>query len=363
MILLKMKKKKLIFILNIINLIFDKKSIDKKSENLFLIKKKNKIYLSITDNIILIKKKIKTKINSKKKISINFPIKNFIKIIKSLPECIINIIYKKKKIFIKKKNINYNFKIKNEKNNYINKYKKNKKFKIKKKLLFELIDSAYFIISKNTNKSNSLLSIKKKYIEITSMDNYRLILDKIIIEDNIKYKKNIIIPNKTLKILYKILKIEKNEKILIIFNKFQIKFKFKNLEIISKIIDNNYPILNKKIKKEYKNNFIINKKELQSSLKRSNIITEKENFSKWKIYKNILKIITNWNSNKGEEIININYSGKNINIGVNNNHMLELISNIKSENLNFNFSKKNKNIIILNPEKKNFKYITTTIKI
>lgn len=50
-------------------------------------------------------------------------------------------------------------------------------------------------------------------------------------------------------------------------------------------------------------------------------------------------------------------------IYINNDHILELINNIKTKDLNFNFSKKNKNIIILTPGYKNLKYITTQVKI
>lgn len=361
MVLLKIKKKKLLNILYIINLIVEKKLIDKKSENILLIKNKKYIYFIGTDNIIKIKIKIKIKNFSKKKLLISFPIKNFTKIIKSLTDCIIKIIYKKKKIIIKKKNINYKFKT--IKINYYNetKCKKNKKIVIKNNSLFNLIDSANFIINKNINKK-TLLSIKENFIEIMSTDNYRLIYDKTTIENKSDKNINIILSNKTLNTLYKIIKLKNKKNIYIKYNKFEIIFKLKNLKIISKIIDDNYPTINNNF--FYENNFIVNKNELKLSLKRSIIINEKENnFSKWIIENNILKILTKWNSNKGKEMLKINYQGKKVSIGINNNHIFELISNIKAKNLNFNFSNKNKNIIILNPEKKDFKYITTSIKI
>lgn len=367
--LIKIKKEKIIKIINKIRLITEKKVNNENLNNFLIITKKNKIFFFINNLNIQIKIKIKTKKIIKKNICIKINLKKIFEIIKNFKENKIIFFLKKNKIILKQENIKYKIEIIKINNyNLLNFKKKNlSKIEIKKNEINNIIKTIFFLINKNLN-FNTLLKIKNNYIKIISTDNQRIIYDKIYIKKKIDIKKNIILNNKNLLIIYKILKnIKKNKNIKISINKIQIKFKIEKLEIISNIIMNKFPILKEKIKKIYNNNFIVNRENLLSSIKRSITITEKKNnFSKWIIKENLLIINTKSNSLNeiGKETIKINnYNKNNLIIYINNNHILDLINNINSEELIFNLSIKNKNIIILIPEKKNFKYITKQIKI
>lgn len=366
--LIKIKKEKIIKIINIINLIIEKKINNKNLNNFIIITKKNFIFFLINNIYTQIKIKIKTKKIIKKNISIKIDLKKIFKILKSFKKYKIKIFLKKNKIIFKQKNIKYEIKtIKINNYNLINFKKKNiLKIEIEKNEINNIIKTIFFIINKNSNL-NTLFKIKKNYIKVISTDNYRIIYDKIYIKKEINITKNIILNNKILLIIYKILKNTKNNKnIKISINKLQIKIKFKNLEIISNIILKKFPILKWSIKKKYNNNFTVNKENLLSSIKRCIIITDKKNnFSKWIIKENLLTINTKSNSQEiGKELIKINYNNKNnLTMYIDNNHILDLLNNINSKELIFNFSLKNKNIIILIPNKENFKYVITQINI
>lgn len=363
--LIKIKKEKIIKIINKINLIIEKKTNNKNLNNLIIITKKNKIFFLINNSNIQVKIKIKIKKIIKKNISLEVDLKKFFKIVKNFKEYKIKIFFKKNKIIFKQKDIKYKiktFKINNY--NLINFKNKNScKIKINKNEINDIIKTVFFVINKNLNL-NTLLKINNNYIEITSTDNYRVICDRIYIKEKTNIIKNIILNNKILLMIYKILKNnKKNTYIKVNINKLQIKIKIEKLEIISNIIIKKFPILKEKIKKKYNNSFIINREILLSSIKRCIILTEKKNnFSKWVIKKNLLIINTESNSNEiGKEIIKINYNNSNLIIYINNNYILDLINNINSKELIFNFSIKN--IIILISDKINFKYIITRVNI
>ncbi|ADM89756.1 DNA polymerase III, beta subunit [Candidatus Zinderia insecticola CARI] len=363
---LKIRKKKIFFLIKKIVRIIKKKINFKILLNLFIKKIKKKILFITSNNEIQLEFKINIKKNYD---NIKFLIdsEKFIKIISYLKNSNYIYIYIIKNIIIlKSKKYNTILKSQKFKNfpifNKIIKKKicfKVKEYKIKK--IFKILYNSISNINAKYSLNGLLINIEKKKISFLSTDGFRLSYYFLNIKNN--YKTKIIIPKKNIFEIIKILNYEK-KKIKIIILKNYIIFKIFKIKFISRLIKEDFINYKYIINKKYRYKIKINRKKILNIIKKISLIEkDKIKIIKFNIKRNNLKISS---FNKIEEIsnekININYKNKNININLNIKYLLEILTNIKNKHIIFKFNKK-KSILIKIYNKKNFKYIIMPIEI
>jgi DNA polymerase-3 subunit beta len=164
-----------------------------------------------------------------------------------------------------------------------------------------------------------------------------------------------IAPKKPLNILKNILSNSDSE-VSIEYNNTNVKFVFDNMTIVSRLIDGQYPNYNAVIPSENPNVMTIDRRALLGSVKRVAIYTNKSTHQvRLKISGSELTISGEDHdfSNEANERLTCAYEGEDIEIGFNSKFLVEMLSNIESENINLKLSTPNRAGIITPSESDN----------
>ncbi|MEK7635809.1 MAG: DNA polymerase III subunit beta [Patescibacteria group bacterium] len=229
------------------------------------------------------------------------------------------------------------------------------------------------IISSTTKDSKPELSgvlfdYQNSVIKFVSTDTFRLSEETILnnyFKSNIDNAFKIIIPLKTINEVIKETQLNESGKINIFFDQTQIVFKNENTEIISRLINGEFPEYQQIIPKTHETEVVLNKDELINAVKLVGIFTDRLNEIKITIKENLKNIeISSCNNVFGvnKYLISAKIKGEPIEVIFNWRFLLDGIKNITSENIFFGFSNSNKPAIIKSPEDTSYFYILMPIK-
>ncbi|AHM59481.1 DNA polymerase III subunit beta [Flammeovirgaceae bacterium 311] len=155
---------------------------------------------------------------------------------------------------------------------------------------------------------------------------------------------NIIIPKKALNLLRTTLPSGATP-VTIEFNASNAFFKFDNIKMICRLIDERFPDYENVIPVDNNNNMVINRMELLSSLKRIAIYANKTTHQvRLKISGNQLQISAEDLdfSNEAMERLSCDHDGEDIEIGFNARFLIEMLNNLDSTDVQLNLSKPNR---------------------
>ncbi len=255
---------------------------------------------------------------------------------------------------------------------------KNIYFKAKLKEFKNALSQVIFSVSTSENRielSGVLFTFKGDDLILASTDSFRLSEKKIKIDTNLKTEEDIkiIVPAKTLQEVVRIISTVKdgdvnNNKTEIIFyvSENQILFKIGETELISKLIEGQYPDYTQIIPKETKTKTVVSKKEFVRAIKAASI------FSKTGINdvnldlpknKNQL-IISSTSSVTGENITNLDATveGEDNGLVVNFKFLLDGLNNINSENITLEIVDNKTPCILRSGDDDGFLYVIMPIK-
>lgn len=142
-----------------------------------------------------------------------------------------------------------------------------------------------------------------------------------------------IMPKKPLGILRNILQ-GSEEMVTIEYNETNAKFTFDNTEMVCRLIDGKYPNYEAVIPVENPNRLTIDRNQFLSSVRRVSIFSNKTTHqirlniagAELKIYAEDIDV-----SNKAEERLNCSYQGDDIQIGFNSKFLIEMLTNLNSD--------------------------------
>ncbi len=149
-----------------------------------------------------------------------------------------------------------------------------------------------------------------------------------------------IVPKKPLQILKNHLAGFEDE-VNITYNDRNVKFVFENMEILTRLINGNYPNYRAVIPAENPNVMIIDRQNLLNVIKRVDIFASKAtHLIRFDIVGSELKVSAEDLdfSSHAEERLTCNYQGEDISIGFNSKFLIEMLSNLESEEISFNMS-------------------------
>lgn len=158
-----------------------------------------------------------------------------------------------------------------------------------------------------------------------------------------------ILPKKPLNILKSILT-SYEEEVTIEYNETNAKFSFGSIVLTCRLIDGKYPNYNAVIPQENPNKLTIDRQSFLNSVKRVSIFSNKTTHQiRLKIAGNEMHISAEDLdfSNKADERLSCQYQGSDIEIGFNSRFLMEMISNLETEQIQLEMSAPNRAGILL----------------
>lgn len=209
-----------------------------------------------------------------------------------------------------------------------------------------------------------LLVVEGEKIEAVATDGHRLAYCNTTIAGEKFARQEVIIPRKTILELQRLLE-DIDDPVQIDVAPSQVKFRFANVELVSKLVEGKFPDFNRVIPKGYNKSFVISREELHRSLQRAAIVTsDKFKGVRFLVSENQLKISANNTENEeAQEEIEIDYTGESVDIGFNVTYLLDVLSNLKVEQVKVSLGDANSSALITLPDNDEFKYVVMPMRI
>jgi DNA polymerase III subunit beta len=199
---------------------------------------------------------------------------------------------------------------------------------------------------------------KENNLIFVATDSFRLAEKVIKIKNNEDFDQ-VLVPFKNINDLLKIINEEK-ETLLINFNKNQISFKYKEVYIISRVIDGVFPDYKQIIASEFKTEIIVLKQDLINNLKLCNVFSDNFNQINIKVLpkEKILQLKTK-NSSIGENLNKVfaTIKGEEIEINFNYKYIIDCFQSIETDSVSLLFNGLNKPMVIRGVSDKTFTYL------
>ncbi|OGS20925.1 MAG: DNA polymerase III subunit beta [Elusimicrobia bacterium RIFOXYA2_FULL_39_19] len=213
---------------------------------------------------------------------------------------------------------------------------------IETKLLKEIIKKTSFAIS--TDETRYVLTglyfiIEQNNLKAVATDGRRLAyISRNGISSKITAKA--IIPNKAINELTRLFSIDEDENVKISMTDNQASFKMKDITLISRLVDGEFPNYEQVIPKKHQHKIPIDVKTLLSSTKQISLITqEKGGAVKFSFNKNVLRISAQVQGlGSGEVDMDMVYNGPNIDIAFNPTYVIDILRNIGEEKVDLELS-------------------------
>ena len=225
-------------------------------------------------------------------------------------------------------------------------------------------------VSARPELSGVLFFLDKDYLRVVATDSFRLAqktIDKNFYQTKIKEEVKLLIPQKTIQELIKIIDLFDDLSFLdIYFDPNQVAFDFQNTILISRLINASFPEYQEIIPKSFDTQIVVSKEKLISGIKLSSIFSSKINDLKFKIpsnLKNLELISQDPSSGENTTYIEGKIEGSAQEIVFNYKYLLEGLKPIKSENVFLGLNKNSRRSLIQDVEDDSYIYILMPIKI
>ena len=229
----------------------------------------------------------------------------------------------------------------------IHQVEKNEYYKVKSDDFKQALSQVIFAVSTSETRaelSGVLFDFNSKNLILAATDSFRLAEKKIEIQTNTKEERNIIVPAKTLQEVLRILSSLKNEdlnseaqEITFYISDNQILFVLGNTELVSRLIEGQYPDYKQIMPSTSKTKAIINKGELLRAVKAASLFSKSgvnDVNLDFPLGKN-KTVISSTSGQSGDNISELDSSvqGEDNGIVVNFKYLLDGINNIEGENI------------------------------
>ena len=177
-------------------------------------------------------------------------------------------------------------------------------------------------------------------------------------------RQEVIIPRKTVLELGKLLA-DSEDPVTIDILSNQIRFRFANVELVSKVVDGKFPDYNRVIPTGHTKRIELPRTELLAALQRAAILSnEKFRGVRLVLGPGQLKIIcTNSEQEEAEEELEVAYKGDALDIGFNITYLLDVLQNVAVEHVQLAFGDANSSALITLPDRDDYKYVVMPMRI
>jgi DNA polymerase III subunit beta len=208
-----------------------------------------------------------------------------------------------------------------------------------------------------------LLVIDKGSLQAVATDGHRLSWASIATGGDYT-RAEVILPRKTVLELSKLLE-DSDAPVTIDLLANQARFRFGNVELVSKVVDGKFPDYNRVIPAGHGKRIELERAGLLSALQRAAILSnEKFRGVRLVLGEGQLRIIcTNSEQEEAEEELPVGYSGEPLDIGFNITYLLDVLSNVETDKVNFAFGDANSSALVTLPERDDYKYVVMPMRI
>ena len=210
-----------------------------------------------------------------------------------------------------------------------------------------------------------LLLVDGNELRAVATDGHRLAyasmaLDGVVSES----RQELILPRKTVLELSRLLA-DSDEPLLIELAANQIRFKFGQISLVSKLIDGKFPDYERVIPATLKNVVTLNRAALLQSMVRAAILTnEKFRGVRLVLTPGSMKIMAaNAEQEEAQEEIEVEYNGDSIDVGFNVGYLLDVLNNCSVEAVEWGFNDANSSALLTIPGNDRFKYVVMPMRI
>ena len=208
-----------------------------------------------------------------------------------------------------------------------------------------------------------LLVLDQGSLQAVATDGHRLSWASLAVAGSFS-RQEVILPRKTVLELAKLLEdVEDPVTIDILAN--QARFRFGNVELVSKVVDGKFPDYNRVIPTGHTKQIELARTELLAALQRAAILSnEKFRGVRLVLGDNTLRIIcTNSEQEEAEEELEVPYQGDALDIGFNITYLLDALANLSSEKVRFAFGDANSSALVTMPDREDYKYVVMPMRI
>jgi DNA polymerase-3 subunit beta len=240
-------------------------------------------------------------------------------------------------------------------------------FTLPQKTLKHLFNMVHFAMAQQDIRYylNGLLFVfEPGFVRAVATDGHRLAHSGTAVE-GITEKHDVIVPRKTVLEMQRLLN-DTDEPVSIDVAAGQIRFRFGNVELVSKLVEGKFPDFTRVIPNNYTRHFLVNREVLQGSLQRAAILTtDKLKGVRLQLSDNQLKI-TSSNAEQEEalEELDIDYSHEALDVGFNVSYLLDVLANVKTESIQWSVQPDvNASALLTSPDDEHFKYVVMPMRI
>jgi len=208
-----------------------------------------------------------------------------------------------------------------------------------------------------------LLVADKGSLQAVATDGHRLSWASLVVAGDFQ-RQEVILPRKTVLELGKLLG-DVDDPVTIDILATQARFRFANVELVSKVVDGKFPDYNRVIPTGHTKAIVLDRVQLLATLQRAAILSnEKFRGVRVVLAPQTLKIIcTNSEQEEAEEELEVAYQGDALDIGFNITYLLDVLQNLATSQVQLAFGDANSSALVTVPDRDDYKYVVMPMRI
>jgi DNA polymerase-3 subunit beta len=208
-----------------------------------------------------------------------------------------------------------------------------------------------------------LLVVDKGTLQAVATDGHRLSWASLAVPGDYA-RQEVILPRKTVLELGKLLT-DSEDPVTLDILATQVRFRFANVELVSKVVDGKFPDFNRVIPVGHTKIVELDRLTALAALQRASILSnEKFRGVRVVLATDLMKIVcTNSEQEEAEEELEIDYKGEPLDIGFNITYLLDALQNVSVDKVRFAFGDANSSALVTMPDRDDYKYVVMPMRI
>lgn len=210
-----------------------------------------------------------------------------------------------------------------------------------------------------------LLVLEPGYVRAVATDGHRLAHAGVAVEAQ-GSQLDVIVPRKTIHEMQRLLSDDENARISIEVAGGQIRFRFDQIEVVSKLVEGKFPDYRRVIPTGYSRHFMVSRELLQASLQRAAILTsDKLKGVRIQIGDGMMRISSsNAEQEQAQEELEIDYAQEPLDVAFNVSYLLDVLANVRIDAIRWSIQADvNASVLITLPEDDEFRYVVMPMRI
>ena len=240
-------------------------------------------------------------------------------------------------------------------------------FSLPQKQLKHLFQMVHFAMAQQDIRyylNGLLLVTDAQVVRVVATDGHRLAYCEAQVAGETLARNEVIIPRKTVLELQRLLA-DTDDAVLIDVAANQVRFRFGDVEMVSKLVEGKFPDYQRVIPSGYKKKTTITRDTLAGALGRASILTsDKFRGVRLSLAPGLMKIQTsNAEQEEALEELEVDYASEPLEIGFNVSYLQDVLGNLKTESVALEFGDANTSALLTVPGDETFRYVVMPMRI